>query len=189
MVKKLQSFILNKIKTQHLIALSILAFIFLIIMNIAIFPKITANTDDIKVFDVQWFTGYDYDSAGAFLSSIGSQGKDIYLNYQLPLDFIFVLVYVSLLFFSLVKIFKKLDFLTAAPLLIMIADFTENICIHIMLTKTDVSRFLVALSSCMTICKSVSLILLILLASIYLCVNFIVSRKNTFFNLATKSST
>ncbi|NCC87501.1 MAG: hypothetical protein EOM05_06485 [Clostridia bacterium] len=189
MFKKLQSFIINKIKTHHLIALSIITLIFLIIMNFAIFPKIIANTDGVRVFDLQWFTGYDYDSAYAFISSIGSQGKHIYLNYQLPLDFIFILVYSSTLLFSIVKIFKRLDFFTATPILIMLIDFTENACIYSMLTKTDISKALVALSSCMTICKSILLVLVILIASIHLYTNFISNPKNDCIDLASKSST
>lgn len=158
-------------------------------MNFAIFPKITASTNGVKTFDLQWFTGYDYDFACTFISSIGSQGQHIYLNYQLPLDFIFVLVYTSLLLFSLVKIFKRLDFFTATPILIMLADFTENACIYSMLTRTDISKTLVDLSSCMTIFKSVLIVSVVLLASIHLYTNFISIRKNDYINLASKSST
>ena len=187
MLKKLQIFILNKIKTHHLITLSIITLIFLIIMNFAIFPKITANAGGLRVFDLKWFTGYDYDFACAFVSSIGSQGKHVYLHYQLPLDFIFILVYTSTLLFWIVKIFKRLNFFTATPLLIMLIDFTENACIYSMLTKTDVSKTLVTLSSCMTICKSISLVLVLLFASIHLYANFITNRKNDYINLTSKS--
>lgn len=168
MANRLENFILNKISKRQLIVLFSLVLLFLIVMNAIIFPRITTTTNGIKVFDLQWFIGYRYKTAHEFLTTISPQGRNVYLHCQLPLDFIFVLTYSSSLLFALVKIFDKLNYFTALPILIMFIDISENICIYLMLTKSSVSHTLVAVSSTLTILKSVLIVVVCTIGIIHI---------------------
>ena len=153
MKEKITAFITGKVNKVTMYVLIVINVIITASMNLFIFPKITAGTG-MRVFDMYWFTGYSYDSASAFLSMISDAGRHVYLALQLPLDYLFIILYTALFLFITVRVYNKLDFFTALPLLIALIDICEDICIYMMLTSSSLSRGLVMFSSAMTICKS-----------------------------------
>lgn len=95
-------------------------------------------TNGANILDFQ--NGYSVEQAYNMLTQLGEAGRAFYKNKILPLDYIFpignMLLYVSWMSFSL-KRFKgvKIYFkgLLLIPVIAMVADWIENICITIML--------------------------------------------------------
>jgi len=146
-------------------------------MNVFIIPKIEAGGD--RIFDMRTL-GYSVDEAKAFVKSLDQERTNIYLNVQLPLDFVFPVFYTiffSLLWIALTKN-KKLLFLT--PLL-AVFDYLENSFSIVMLKNHDFSPTIAKLGSVSTIIKNVLMyvIILALLVAIIVKVVKTVKAKKT----------
>lgn len=130
------------------------------VMNLFLIPETEANTGGIRCFDLNF--GYDYSTASEFLRLTGSHGRDVYLNYQLPLDFIFPVIY-TVFFISLIYILKKsFSPLAFLPVVLAAADYTENIFLEIMLRSSVLSETTVRLASAATVTKTILMYLVIL---------------------------
>tara|TARA_R110001632_G_scaffold116951_2_gene228766 strand:- start:11435 stop:11935 length:501 start_codon:yes stop_codon:yes gene_type:complete len=126
------------------------------------FPVIN-NQIGTKAFDLQPF-GYSVSEAKSIVNNLNDQTTDLYLFPQLTLlDLLYpflLALFLSSLLFRLIKITRAkskiaLIFLII-PFLAMIFDYSENICIILMITKSiEISETIVALSSTFTIIKGV----------------------------------
>ncbi len=124
-------------------------------------PAVEHFAPEKKLFDLLP-SGYSYDYAMHLLESLGAEGRAVYLNLQLPLDFIypglFAISYTLLLVWVLKKGFppqSKIFYFSIVPVLGGLFDYLENICIINMLkTYPDLSPSQVSLSSIFTILKS-----------------------------------
>ena len=89
---------------------------------------------------LDFVNGYSVEQAYNILSQLGEVGRAFYKNKILPLDYIFpmgnMLLFVSWMSFSLERfknVKKYFKWLLLIPVIAMVADWIENICITIML--------------------------------------------------------
>lgn len=135
---------------SHLILLSMMVFTFPVINN-------QIGT---KAFDLQPF-GYSVSMAESIVNKLDAQTTQLYLFPQLTfLDLFYPLLlalFLSSLLFRFVNSDSKLGLLIVMiPFLAMIFDYSENICIILMITKSiEISESLVFISSSFTVLKGV----------------------------------
>ncbi|MAD48461.1 MAG: hypothetical protein CMQ53_03800, partial [Gammaproteobacteria bacterium] len=81
--------LMQRISTNKaVLALIIPAIIVYFIMLLYTIPKVSAYAPGINLFDLLP-TGYSFEYAINLLDTLGSDGRELYLYRQLPLDFIF----------------------------------------------------------------------------------------------------
>ena len=132
-----------------------------IIMNLILIPRIEADTAGIRCFDMN--IGYDYQTASEFLTLLGERGRHFYLDYQLPLDFVFPVVY-TLFFISLIFLLRKsFSPLVFIPVALAATDLTENILSEIMLRNPVLSETTVKIASAVTVAKTILMCLVFLI--------------------------
>lgn len=148
-----------------------------IIMNLILIPRIEANTNGIRCFDMNLF--YKPETAREFLNLIGEEGRFIYLHRQLPLDFIYPVFY-TLLFVSLICLLCKSGagrrVLLTGAVILAISDYAENIMSIIMLKSGVPSDLFAVTASVITSLKTIVMYLLIL-SIIVLLIRFIITRR------------
>lgn len=106
--------------------------------------------------------GYSIDYVNDLFEALGPAGRDYYLSYQLPFDFVYpflfafsglVAISYFLKYLSLSK--TKWIWLIAFPLLAGIADYAENFgIINLLKTYPDIRSFQVNLTAGFSIIKS-----------------------------------
>lgn len=131
------------------------------VMNLFLISAIEANTGGIRCFDMN--IGYDYQTASEFLTLLGERGRHFYLDYQLPLDFVFPVVY-TLFFISLIFLLRKsFSPLVFIPVALAATDLTENILSEIMLRNPVLSETTVKIASAVTVAKTILMCLVFLI--------------------------
>lgn len=124
-------------------------------------PLVSSYAPELVLFDMSPM-GYSYNQAIELLTSLGVDGRSLYLFVQLPLDFIYpgmFSVSYALLITWMLKQYLAIDsrfFLIAfIPFLAGGSDYLENISIIIMLESfPNISENLVSTASAFTIAKS-----------------------------------
>lgn len=134
----------------------------LLLMMIYTFPVINDQIGN-KAFDLQPF-GYSVSTAESIVNSLNDQTRDLYLFPQLSLLDLFypflLALFLSSLLFRLINITetksKVASIVIVIPFLAMIFDYSENICVMLMISKSiDISETIVLLSSTFTVLKGV----------------------------------
>lgn len=145
----------------------VLAFIFpamivYFIMLLYTIPQVASYAPGITLFDLSP-TGYSYQYAIELLDTLGSDGREVYLYKQLPLDFIYPGLFaisssllLSWLFLKSQTASSKLFYFCYIPVAAGLFDYLENIFIvRILISYPNVSNVSISLASSMTIVKSV----------------------------------
>ena len=130
------------------------------VMNLWFIPAIEANTQGIRCFDMNFLPPFE--EGIRFLELTGEEGRMIYLNRQLPLDFIYPLFY-TLLFISLIFLLsegKVRKLLTGVIILLALSDYSENLFTLIMLKKGIPSEGFFAVASALTCVKTLFMYLI-----------------------------
>jgi hypothetical protein len=131
-------------------------------MMVYTFPVIN-NQIGAKAFDLQPL-GYSVSEAASIVNNLNDQSTSLYLFPQLTLlDLLYpflLALFLSSLLFRLIKITKAKSKVASIflfiPFLAMLFDYSENICIILMITKSiEISETIVVLSSTFTILKGV----------------------------------
>jgi hypothetical protein len=166
---------MSKAKKCLLWASGILTGAICLVMNFIFIPQIESSTGGIRCFDMNF--GYKYDDAVLFLSRLSDESRAVYLTRQLPLDFVYPLVYC--VFFSLLisVLLKKKNALLALPVVLAVCDYCENICSLIMLRSTELSRTLVTFASAVTAVKTVLMYIVFLIIIVLLIKRLAERRK------------
>lgn len=153
------SFIQKTSSVKRICILFIVSQLILLAMMVFTFPVIN-NQIVGKAFDLQTF-GYSFTLAESIVNSLDVQTTQLYLFPQLCLfdlfyPFLFALFSSSLLF-RLANMTSKLGLLLVIiPFVAMVFDYSENLCIILMITKAvELSEFFVFMSSSFTITKSI----------------------------------
>ena len=138
-------------------------------------PKTLVFAPDFKLLDMMPL-GYDLDFVNGLFNALGIEGMAVYLYHQLPIDFVYPLLfglgYCLLMAYFLKKInkFNGVFFvLCLLPLLAGFADYCENINIIYMLNKypsisqnsVDISSFCSVVKSMITTVYFVALLLVL----------------------------
>ena len=159
---KLLSF-LHRVSTGKVVlAFIIPAIIVYFIMLLYTIPQVSAYAPGINLFDLSP-TGYSFEYAIKLLDTLGSDGRELYLYRQLPLDFIYPGLFavscsllLSWLFLTTQKTNSKLFYFCYIPVAAGLFDYFENIFIVSILTSyPNVSEVSILFASTMTIVKSV----------------------------------
>ncbi|WP_299429619.1 hypothetical protein [uncultured Maribacter sp.] len=133
----------------------------LLIMMVYTFPVINSQIGT-KAFDLQNL-GYSLSTAELIISKLNNETTNLYLFPQLTLLDVFypflLALFLSSFLFRLIKITNSSTRITfpllLLPFLAMVFDYSENICIILMITKSvEISKSFVLLSSTLTILKS-----------------------------------
>ena len=135
--------------------------IYLLMLSYTI-PMVESFAPNTAIFDLSP-SGYSYQHATSLLKELGSEGRQVYLSRQLPLDFIypglFAISYSLLLHWLFSKSItgtSKLFYLAFTPILGGLFDYLENIAIIRMINSfPDVSINLIQTASTFTILKSI----------------------------------
>ena len=146
------------------------------VMNFVLIPKIEAGADGIRCFDMNF--AYSPAEALEFLAKISESAKDFYLHYQLPLDFIYPIVYC--LFFALlfITLSGKKTKLVILPVILAVFDYAENIFTIYYLKDQEVSEKLFYISSAITSIKTILMYICFLIIIILLIKKVKDKKKN-----------
>ena len=125
-------------------------------------PDLKNYSDGFEIFDLL-LTGYSQEYAKELLDALGTNGRQIYLYRQIPVDmvypFMFAISYSLLLTYFFKRTFQannKINHLSILPVFAGMFDYLENICIAMMLYIYPSFSYTVAkVSSMFTILKSV----------------------------------
>ncbi|RMG32798.1 MAG: hypothetical protein D6732_12950 [Methanobacteriota archaeon] len=158
MIAKLQRYATGRL-VFLLFLLTTIVYLVIVLYTI---PAVTAQAPDLKLFDMSP-GGYSAEYASQLLKAIGPTGRKVYLNLQLPIDFIypglFAVTYTLMLIWLFGKRFNiksKLFFLTLIPAFAGLFDYFENIGIILMLRSfPKLSVTLVQVTSWFSITKSI----------------------------------
>ena len=123
-------------------------------------------------------TGYSYENAILLLEVLGPEGRSVYQNLQLPMDFIYPALFAVTYSLLLTWVFSKgyasdskIFYFAVIPFFGGLFDYLENICIIQMINSyPNVSHGLVNLSSTFTILKSgfTTIVFILLLLGLYM---------------------
>ena len=126
-------------KVLSLFILTNVVFLFMLMVTI---PKTMEFSNGMKLLDMLP-TGYNLDYVNKLFSTLGENGREIYLTNQIPVDMIypllFGLTYTLLLAYFLKKLNKlksPFTYLCLLPIIAGIADYFENIGIITMLNSS-----------------------------------------------------
>ena len=130
----------------------------LCVMDFVLLPAILSGTPQLTLFDLKFF-GYDAAYARSLIAGMNSRSLSLYLHVQLPLDFVYPIVYgllYSVLFQRLYGKRMRVPVLIAAAL--CVADYTENILVVFMLRSGMPGKPIVTAASTATVTKSILLL-------------------------------
>ena len=158
----LKSLLLKTSSIKKISILFIASHVTLLVMMIYTFPIINKQIGT-KAFDLQTL-GYSLSTAQLIVNNLNEQATTLYIFPQLTLlDVLYpflLALFLSSFLFRLIKINKVESKITSLlliiPFLSMLFDYSENICILLMISKTlEISKSFVILSSTFTILKSI----------------------------------
>ena len=165
--------LLRKVTWKKCLVFLIISQSIFILMNTWTFPHISAQAGGLDAFDMRPL-GYSIDEARNYLENISDSGISFYRNVQLLLDIpypalmcLFYSCSIILLYRASKKRIKNsenrparwLSGLLIIPIIGMLADYAENICVSIMLVqKQNVSDSLIMAANVFTLIKSMSTI-------------------------------
>lgn len=162
-MKRLTKFINDNISDKKVLGLFILTNAVYMFMLTVTIPKTMGFSNGMKLLDMMP-TGYDLNYVSQLFNSLGEIGRETYLNYQIPVDMIypllFGLTYCLLLAYFLKKINKlntPYTYLCLIPIIAGITDYLENLGIIAMLKSyPDLTEITVKTNSSFSVLKSIS---------------------------------
>ena len=156
-------FIDNHASGKKVLILFLLTNIIYVFMLTLTIPAIMAYSGDMKLLDMMPL-GYDSEYIKTLFNTLGANGRNIYLSWQIPADmiypFLFAISYCLVLGYFL-KILSRLNSLyflfCLLPLIAGVADYMENIGIIAMLISyPSLSETTMTLTSIFTVIKSMA---------------------------------
>lgn len=123
------------------------------VMNFVLIPLIERTTEGMRCFDMSF--GYGYEYAKRFTELLSDEGRHVYLAYQLPLDFVYPIVYCIFFISIIYLLLGRRSILFILPVTLSISDYTENVLTEIMLRSESLSVGLAAFASTVTVVKTV----------------------------------
>ena len=162
-MKRLTKFIERNISGKKILGLFILTnVVYVFMLNVTI-PKTMKFSNGMKLLDMMP-TGYDLKYVNELFSSLGENGRGIYLTNQIPVDMIYPLLFGLSYCLLLAYFLKKLNklnvpyiYLCLLPIIAGITDYLENIGIITMLNSyPDLTTISVRTINIFSIIKSIS---------------------------------
>ncbi len=145
----------KKIRWYYIAALYILQMAIFQVMMRVIFPVVEKNLGDYHVLDMVK-QGYNSEYVAKLLSLMDEASKNMYLHVQMPLDFLYPVIMAGVFFLIFAKTWRKPWYVCCVlPLLLIIFDWTENVCILLLFSDNLISERIVKISSFCTQAKSI----------------------------------
>lgn len=124
-------------------------------------PLVNSYAPEMMLFDMLP-TGYSFNQANELVENLGQEGRNAYKFIQLPIDFIYPLMFAVSYAMLMVWVLKqtvhrrsRLFGVAFLPVLAGLFDYLENFCILAMLQSyPDINADLVKISSLFTVAKS-----------------------------------
>lgn len=135
------------------------------VMNLWLLPAIEFGTVGMRFFDMNPL-GYSYDVCQSFIASLSTEEINLALHVQLPLDFVYPVVYSVFFILAFNLLTGKRSVSVILPVLLFVSDYTENICSIIMLKTDTLSKNLVCFASTVTIIKNILMYLIFILLAV-----------------------
>lgn len=162
-MNKFKNIIIKNLTGKTVLILFIITNIFYLLMLTVTIPKTMSFSNEMKLLDMMPM-GYNFEYVTALLTTLGEEGRNVYLLNQIPLDMIYPGLFGISYCLILAYFIKRLDrlnstlfYLCIAPLVAGIADYFENLGIIIMLRNfPDISPDIVTTTCFFSIVKSVS---------------------------------
>lgn len=131
------------------------------LMLVITIPALLNYSQGLTILDLKP-AGYTYEYVNHLFHMLGEDGRSYYLHYQLPLDFVYPLLFALSGFLTLAYFIRKLEFfnsfwkkLVYLPVIAAIADYLENFgIIQLLVSFPDLHNGMVITSSCFSIAKS-----------------------------------
>jgi len=185
-MEQLTGFLDRNSSGRNVLVLLVLTYIVYAIMLVVTIPSTMSYSGGMKLLDMMP-SGYDLDYVTKLFSSLGKEGRSVYLTNQIPVDmiypFLFGLSSCLLIAYFLKKLKKLISpyiFLSLLPLVAGIADYLENLGIIAMLRSyPDLSQSSVSTTNVFSIVKSISTSLFFISLIIILIVVAIKSLKKS----------
>ncbi len=156
----LHSFLLKTSSVKNIFISFVASHFVLLLMMTLTFPVIN-NQIGTKAFDLQTF-GYSVSEAESIVNNLNAQTTDLYLFPQLTLlDLLYpflLALFLSSLLYRLIKITGAKSNIESLwliiPFVAMIFDYSENVCIILMISRSiEITETVVILSSTFTVIK------------------------------------
>lgn len=154
MLLRLSEVFRRRAGTPEIIILAVLYVLTVSAMVFVLIPAIFRDLPGMTIFDLT-STGYDAAHVIALREGISARGMDIYTKLQLPLDFVFPVIY-GLFYLALGnKLFGRVT----APLLVAVtalcvSDYVENSLSYYLLLAQDLNASMVVFASAVTMLKT-----------------------------------
>lgn len=157
----LKKFIIKNSSGKKVLWLFIITNVVLLLMMTVTIPTVMNFSKGLKLFDLMPM-GYDFEYANNLLTTLGAEGRIMYLTYQIPIDmiypFLFGVSYCLMIAYLLKKVNKleSVFYITCLiPFIAAIADYIENFGVtFILINFPDISEGLIEVISGFTVIKS-----------------------------------
>ncbi len=157
----MRAFIKRNIQGNQVLLLFIVTNIVYVYMLLVTIPNVMSYSDGMKILDMMP-GGYNPDYVVSLFSTLGEQGRNEYLFHQIPVDFVYPLLFAISSFLVLAYFLHQLKklkgvlfYLCFIPLFAGFFDYCENIGIISLLTNfPENSYFMMRLTSVFSILKS-----------------------------------
>jgi flagellar biogenesis protein FliO len=186
----------NGPKILHPISSGKLVFVLIILTGVVYslmlfitIPEVHKYSNGLKILDLMPL-GYQFEDVGLLFKNLGVEGRNAYLYYQLPVDFLFLLLYSTCFCAVFCYLIKKLGkqnsrliYISLLPLVLGLSDLAENTGILILLRRyPEIHKTTVFISNTFSILKSVTMVftflaLLFVLISVF--VSFFLKKQKT----------
>jgi len=151
----------NNIQGKRVLLLFILTIIVYGIMLLVTIPKVMSHSKGMKVMDMLP-TGYDLDYVNTLLSTLGEEGRMVYLYQQIPIDMIYPGLFAISFCIILAYFLNKMDklkspfiYLCLLPVIGGTFDYLENFgIISLLKSYPNLSETTVSLTNLFTLLKS-----------------------------------
>ena len=162
-MRRLRKFIDSKNSGKIILGLFIITNLIYIYMLMVTIPKTMEFSNGMKLLDMLP-TGYDWDYVNELFTTLGDNGRKVYLKDQIPVDMIYPFLFgisYCLIFAYFLKKLKKLNtlfsYLCVLPIIAGIADYLENFGIIKMLKNyPNLTDTTVAATNTFSVIKSTS---------------------------------
>ncbi len=157
-------------------------------MLIVTIPKTMAFADGMKLLDMMPM-GYDSAYVIDLMNKLGEDGRETYLYYQIPVDFIYPFLFglcYSLLLAYFIKRLQRLDtaliYFCLLPILAGLADYLENFgIVYLLSTFPALPDWAIKITNIFSVVKSAATtgyFITLILVLIVLGVNFLIKVRN-----------
>ncbi len=160
----IQNIVKNKVKGRKVLFLFILSSLVYAVMIFMTIPKLIQFSNGMDILDMMPF-GYSYPYVTQLFTELGAEGRNYYLNYQIPIDMIYPLLFGLSYFYIMTYFLQKINlwkspfiYISILPIIGTLFDYFENIGTILMLQNyPNLNPTVVQLNSFFTITKSISI--------------------------------